>query len=122
MTIEELEKKYLDKRVAVYRGAYERSFGVVRGVDRERLHVVLDGNENMYDVFHPKQVRILKKKERRKAWVALPKDPAKMPHVFDKKPETKNDAGGFYIRVNNIGGFEWVTIKELIEFVEVKKK
>lgn len=66
MTKEELEKKWLGKRVAVYDANKFRKVGEVVGVTTEAgLKIILQGNENMYDVFHPKQCRILKKRERR---------------------------------------------------------
>lgn len=81
MTREELEKKYLGKRVAVYMSGGRRVGIVKRVVDVYDIQYCLvvnlfsqvDGalqkDNDLEGYVHYKQVRLLKKKERRRVWV-----------------------------------------------------
>lgn len=81
MTREELEKKYLGKRVAVYMSGGRRVGIVKRVVDVYDIQYCLvvnlfsqvDGalqkDNDLEGYVHYKQVRLLKKKERRRIWV-----------------------------------------------------
>ena len=90
------------ERVVVYEAGKFPRKGEVVGAEHNALRVIIDGNENMYDIFHPKQVRRLVKKERRRVWVEFNgvKNPVDV-SLCEFEP-----------------GFK----REVVEFIEVKKK
>ena len=69
MTPEELGKKYLGKRVAVYSYEEREKARVISVTEEGFLRVVFDGGTKLS--VHPKQVRLLKKKERLRIWVEI---------------------------------------------------
>lgn len=117
MTFQELQDKYMGKRVMTYSDDMEAP-GLVIGVSGPKaptLTVRLDGSNDEV-TFHPKQTRILKKKQKNTIWVAYPSNISIFPYVFHFKPETKVDNGGMYFRHGNNG---WIHIKHLVQYSEM---
>lgn len=90
-----------------------------------RIHVKLLRNPKFGDyeceVF-PSQCRKIKKKERRRAWVALPKTKFHQATTyFGQPPTTKTDHGILYVRDMTLVD-QWLEVQEIIELIEVRKK